>query len=697
MTQTPNMISNTAQNITLSILKTSLGLWQPKLLSSESSSSLDSDLSDLSNSISRLSWSIPSDLSRGILTSNIAFILAKQLRKNPIEIAKELSVDLNQFLVDQNLSFVSQSVGAYINIVPTNLFYKNLLVQESTFDCIVEPKSERVMFEYIGANTAKQLHAGHMRNCNIGDSLRRVLSLKYENLITDNHWGDWGINMGIIIWGWKNYPINQESLLKLEQSSWQNKPLIEKLTEVYVWSNAQKNVAPHWDAMVRDEFLKLEQKDPINYELWQKFIVSTKKDLRTDLDLMRVPVHNLEQGESFYEPDMTWLTEFMNQHKIWKSEDKARFFDFEELAQRWADLDENLNKEFVKQLKNFGRAYLISSGGYTSYCYRDVAARLQWIRDYGSELMITVTDKTQKHNFDQAFTIICYLFSLPEFKEAVQKSKKNFQKNANQSLIQDLSKTTKQPSNQLNLNNLSNNLVHIGYGFLKLPDGKMSSRKGNVLLLRDLFAEVQQEAQKTILSKSPNMPKDQASLTAQKVALSAIKWNDLKQSYEQDITFDITQVLNFVGNTGVYQLYTYARLSSVLKKLQAKQDFKTDLTQTLPNERSQSLENSHLLRGYLQSGEVLFDSLTLNLIEQEILKQLFIFPDVLEQVCAKYQPHLICNYLYGLCNLTNKWYNDVPILKDTQRSEFMISFITKIMQNLAFTLDLLGIEVVDEI
>lgn len=624
--------------ITLNNLKAKLTLWQPNLF-------LEAKVST--------TWTIPTDLSHGILTSNIAFILAKHLRKNPIIIATELSADLNQFLVEQNLDFEAKSVGAYINIVPNIAFYSKFIVDKNSLKDLVQPKTNKVMFEYIGANTAKQLHAGHMRNCNIGDSLRRVLSLKYDNLITDNHWGDWGINMGIIIWGWKNYSLNnyQNTQNNAQNNEWQNKPLIEKLTEIYVWSNAQKEVVDNWDEMVREEFLKLEQKDPVNYELWQTFIISTKKDLRTDLDLMRVPMHDIEQGESFYESDMAWLTEFMNKYSIWKIDGKARFFDFEELVEQWIGLDGELRK----QVKNFGRAYLISSGGYTSYCYRDVAARLQWIRDYGTDIMITVTDKTQKHNFDQAFAIICYLFTLPEFVNAIPV-------NLETKLKSDLKWS---------------NLVHIGYGFLKLPDGKMSSRKGNVLLLRDLFSEVTQQAKNTILSKSPGMSSQQADITAQKVALSAIKWNDLKQSYEQDITFDIAQVLNFVGNTGVYQLYTYARLNSVLQKLYA----------------NQPLKQSELLDQIL----ILDPTSIYNAIEQEILKQMFILSEVLEQVCSKYQPHLICNYLYDLTNLINKWYNDVPILKDKERFVFFVLFINKIMKNLAFTLDLLGIEVVDEI
>ena len=88
------------------------------------------------------------------------------------------------------------------------------------------------------------------------------------------------------------------------------------------------------------------------------------------------------------------LLAFMEKHKLWIAEDKARYFDFETLAQNWTSIDE----DFRKKVAGFGRCYLISSTGYTSYCYRDVATKLQYARDLHADLALVVTDKTQKHN-----------------------------------------------------------------------------------------------------------------------------------------------------------------------------------------------------------------------------------------------------------------------------------------------------------
>jgi arginyl-tRNA synthetase len=662
----------------------------------------------------KIIWTLPTDLEHGILTTNIAFTLAKELRQNPNTIAQNISDELNKWLfknvnekaeegnsplegwqsqtdgVDKNDTtqsyfinnlITSKPIGAYINITPTEYFYTQLLNEKLNSHELVIASDQKFILDYIAANVAKKLSIGNMRNCNIGDSIRRILQLKYPNLITDNHWGDWGVNMGILIWGWKVF----------DHSTFEpNETIIDKLTRIYVWANAQKEYVEGWDNLVRQEFLKLEQKDETNYKLWLDFIQTTKQDLRLDLDLMGVPKHDIEQGESFYEADMNLLTSFMEKHKLWIAEDKARYFDFEALSQNWIGISD----EFRKKVSNFGRCYLISSTGYTSYCYRDVATKLQYARDLKADLALVVTDKTQKHNFDQAFGIICYLASLSEFK----------------------TEFGQEVANRI----VWNNMKHLGYGFLKLDSGKMSARKGNVILLRDLVKDVETEAKKIILEKTPNSDLKTIENKAKKIALAAIKWNDLKQSHEQDITFDVNQVLNFVGNTGVYQLYTYARLNSVLKKLnngKLKAESEKSELGKLPLAKGlaaqadwgykgnanrfdnvvDTINGKNQKNGHMGvSATVLNQITTFHSLEQSILKQMWTLPEVLESICENYQIHLLTSHLYELSNLVNKWYNDVPILKD-KRSDFMSVFMTKVMKHLEFSLELLGIEIVEEI
>ncbi len=613
--------------MTFSLLKNKIQTWRPTICPSTTT----------------ILWQTPTSADKGFLTSNIAFQLAKELKKNPAQLAIELQSDLKQFLEKGGLPITVTAVGPYLNLQLAESFWIQY-VQQSFDTNILEQDSRKVIFEYIGANVAKRLHIGHMRNCNIGDCLRRVLSLKYPNLVTDNHWGDWGVNMGVLIWGWKNY----------DHSNFTSQTLIQKLTEIYVWANTQKETLENGESLVRNEFLKLEQKDEENTKLWQNFIQTTKKDLQQDLDLLSVPPLQLEQGESYYEPDMAWLTSFMDRYQVWTSEGKARYFDFDTLTAKWIT---SSTPDLTKA--NFGRAYMISSGGYTSYCYRDVAARLQWARDHGAELMITITDKTQRHNFNQAFAIVSYLSTLPEFRQELDLYLKS-ELPLHPELVS--SQTADGIINNLQLANLK----YIGYGTLKLAEGKMSSRKGNVVALRDLFNQVQDVASEVIVSKLGDkiIAKEDLENRANKVTVAAIKWNDLKQFYEQDITFDVNQVLKFEGNTGVYQLYTYARLNSVRRKIQINPKHSKDLS--------------------------------FNTQEKLILQQIFGLSECLEQICTKCEPHLLCNYLYELCNQLNKWYNDTPILKDTDRALILALFLDKVLATVELSLNLLGIEVLTE-
>lgn len=526
----------------------------------------------------------------------------------------------------------------------------------------LKQQQDKVILDFVGANVAKKLHAGHMRNLNIGESLRRILKLKYPNLITDNHWGDWGVNMGILLWGWKETG---------NFDNYQQNP-IEELTRVYVWANEQEKIVPNWDLLVREEFLKLEQKDVDNYKLWQEFIIKTKQDLEQDLELMKVTPLDLDQGESFYEQDMQKLTAFLEKYNLWQKDGRARFFDFENLSQVWTNID----NEFRNKISNLGRCYLISSNGYTSYCYRDVAARWQWARDHKAELMISITDKTQQHNFDQAFVIISYLASLPEFQVL----------------------NTPETIARLEFKNL----VHVGYGFLTLKDGKMSTRKGNVLTLKSLFEEVCAVAIQNLQQKSSDLENVEQEFRAKKIALAALKWYDLNRSASENLVLNIPEILNFVGNTGVYQLYTFARIKNILKKCQAENSQILEIeNNSLNNDFDSNFDGNSKKTNPENNDKINFtaDFNLLNAEEKIILKKLYLTDFVLEKICQNFKPHLLCTHLYELCTLINAWYGNNSVSGETDpiRQQTLLVLCTKITIYLRESLNLLGIEVLDDL
>lgn len=579
----------------------------------------------------RPDWQTPPDLSRGILTSNLAFRAAKESGKNPASLASELLGGLEAYISTHRLPLECQAVGPYLNVCLSQAFYKELLDADLTENTI-EHNPERVMLEYIGANVAKRLHAGHMRNLNIGDALRRILALKYPNLVTDNHWGDWGVQFGVLLWAYKH---------NVDKAAYQSSP-IDELQRLYVWGSGQEGKADDWAAQVRDEFVKLEQGDAGNRALWEEFVTVSKRELSHDLDLFGVPATDLEQGESFYEADMASLREFMDIQGLWHVEGEARYIDFDELPETWQGIDKSL----AARVRTFGRCYLISTNGYTTYAFRDVAARLQWARDHKIDRAVTVTDKTQAHNFDQAFALICYLATFPAFAERYGAA----------------------TAERLRWDRL----VHIGYGFLQLASGKMSTRLGNVLRLPELVGEVSRAAATAITTRAPELPAAERDVRARAVALASLKWADLNRDPLTDVTLDSVAITRFEGNTGTYQLYTYARLRSVLRRA-----------------------------GYDGAERAQLSGVELTADQRQIMDRLYVMPGALKVAADEYRPNLVASYVYELAEAANRWYVASPKILELGSDDLgraaSLRLIDQVARQLAFGLDLLGIQTVEEL
>lgn len=564
-------------------------------------------------------WSIPKDANFGLLSTNVAFRLAKELGQAPPAIAETLVADLNAYLKTHKQSdwLAAKTVGPYINVELTPAAYAELASVVDT-QLLVTPVKRRVMLEYISTNVAKRLHAGHMRNLNIGDALRRVLELKYgSGLTTDNHWGDWGVQFGALLWGYKR---------EFDPVAYANDPVGE-LQRVYVWSNAQKVVVENWDDQIRQEFVKLEQGDIENRKLWEEFVAVSKAEQKDELKLLNVKPTDLELGESAYEGIMAELTEFMDRERLWQIDGNARYFDLPELDE---------------QFKNFGRCYLISSNGYTTYAYRDVAARLEWARRYDIETAITVTDKNQSHNFDQAFSIIRYLAELPVFAQTFGEKPTALLQNGE--------------------------LVHLGYGFLSLTTGKMSTREGNVLRLTELVDEAISAARDQIVGRDSKLAAAELERRARVVGVASLKWADLNRDPATDVVLDPAQITAFEGNTGTYQLYAYARLRSVLRKA-----------------------------GMMRVATPKFNEL--NESERQLLQRLYSFPATVTLVSESFRLNLICEHIGGLTAEVSRWYEANPILKqaDDDRRATMLGICDLVCAQLRQGLDLLGIEVLEEL
>jgi len=595
----------------------------------------------------------------GLLSSNYAFIQAKKVGQNPAQYATTLVHNLQLKITTSPLKNLVDiaNTGPFINLRLTHDGWAALLPSLHTPQLIADTQ-RAVMLEYVSPNVAKPLHVGHMRNANIGESLFRILRLKYTNLLTDNHWGDWGVQFGILLWAWKQFEQMQSfqvvvnnTLETVEIQDYTASP-INTLVKLYVWGNQQKDTVENWEAIVRQEFVQLEAGDVNQVALWKRFVDVSQQEIAGDLQRLRVTPHNLNQGESFYEQDMKMLTDFCEKNGLWKTDGAARYFDFSELLHTWTDASAKVHAMLKKVSGGgeieidvkMGRGYLISSQGYTTYLFRDVATRWQYARDHTRDLMIALTDHSQTHNFDQTFVIVEYLRTRPEF---IQFAGVDI-------------------ANRLKFENL----IHLPYGYLSLPEGKMSTRKGNFLTARELLDKIEKTSAQTLLEKNPQADANPDFIQlSQKVAIAALKWFDLSRDCVHDVVLDIPKILQFEGNTGVYQLYTLARLRSIVTK------------------------------NY--DGNVLdlhIDPAFLNQTEKMILQKLALMPTVLDTIVHTYKPHHLCGALFEIASSLNSWYakHSVTAEENPQRQQTLLAFCQITANHIASHLQLLAIDPVDE-
>jgi len=218
----------------------------------------------------------------------------------------------------------------------------------------------------------------------------------------------------------------------------------------------------------------------------------------------------------------------------------------------------------------------------------------------------------------------------------------------------------------------SEKLVHIAYGMVSLPQGKMSSRAGLVVnsddVLEDLVSLEEEEIRNSI--KMPKIVRE----TAERVALAAFKYGMLKVDPKQDVVFNYEQVTKFEGNTGPYLLYTYARAGSVLEKAGFEiggRKFKYD---TIPKEFS------------------------LHVKERALASVLVHFPEYVAKSAEDYSPNQIANYAFEVAQKFNSFYGELPILDAPSESakKFRLFLSHATMVVLKQALDLLGIEVVEK-
>ncbi|MBC5837318.1 arginine--tRNA ligase [Flavobacterium muglaense] len=212
----------------------------------------------------------------------------------------------------------------------------------------------------------------------------------------------------------------------------------------------------------------------------------------------------------------------------------------------------------------------------------------------------------------------------------------------------------------------ASSLYHLSYGMVDLPSGKMKSREGTVVDADDLMNEMVATAQKIAedLGKLESYSIEEKANLYNTIGLGALKYYILKVDPKKRILFNPEESVDFAGNTGPFIQYTYARIQSIIRK--ANFDFSNNSQATVLHEK-----------------------------EKELLKQIELFPEVIQNAAHNHSPALLANFTYDLVREYNSFYQAVPILgeEDLDKKTFRVQLSKKVADTIAASFKLLGINV----
>jgi arginyl-tRNA synthetase len=212
-------------------------------------------------------------------------------------------------------------------------------------------------------------------------------------------------------------------------------------------------------------------------------------------------------------------------------------------------------------------------------------------------------------------------------------------------------------------------LYHLSYGMVELPSGKMKSREGTVVDADDLMEEMTETAGKiaTDLGKLEGYSVEEKANLFKTIGLGALKYYILKVDPKKQILFNPEESVDFAGNTGPFIQYTYARIQSIIRKA----DF--DYQNVILSASEESLHPK----------------------EKELLKQIELYPEVIQNAASNHSPALVANYVYELVKEYNSFYQSVSILGEENRTKkvFRVQLSKKVADTIKSAFKLLGIEV----
>ncbi|PHQ68608.1 MAG: arginine--tRNA ligase [Sneathiella sp.] len=450
----------------------------------------------------------------GQFQCNGALAAAKQAGKNPRDIATVIVGELEKTGLFAELSLAGPG---FINIRLQDDFligHLNELSADPGFGCQHGHQAQKIIVDYGGPNVAKAMHVGHLRATIIGESLRRLRVFLGDTVISDVHFGDWGLPMGLLI---KEIELGQPDLVYFDVEYTGPYPddgpvTVEELQILYPAASARSKEDPVFAESARAATFDLQNGRAGYRALWQHMRDISVGETKTDFDLLGAHFTDWK-GEADTNDHMPLMLARLKEEGYSEISEGAVV----------VHVAEGTDKKKMPPL------ILQKSDGAVMYGTTDLATIEMRAHESDPDCILYVVDARQSLHFEQVFRAARKCNSI-------------------------------KPECQLE---------HIGFGTVNGKDGKpLKTRDGGVVRLRALIEDAIAEARKVITEAgiSDRFAADELEDIATKVGISAIKYADLSNQRMSNYIFDLERFTKFEGRTGPYQMYAAVRIKSMLRK-----------------------------------------------------------------------------------------------------------------------------------
>lgn len=512
-------------------------------------------------------------------------------------------------------------VKGFLNISFSNEYWNSTLASMASDPSFgqLAPTGRTVMVEFSSPNTNKPLHLGHIRNNLLGWSVSRLLEAAGDKVIKANLVNDRGIHICKSMLAWKKLGGGETPESSGKKGDHLvgdyyvafNNLYVQEVKDLMEGGMDEENAKKEAPSLKEAQKMLLgwEQGDPEVRELWKMMNSWVYEGFaKTYADL------GISFDRTYYE-SQTYL---LGKALVQKGLDMG-IFTREADNSVWCDLTAD----------GLDRKLLLRGDGTSVYMTQDLGTAESRFSEYSLDEHIYVVGNEQNYHF-QVLKLILGKLGFP----------------------------------------WAENIYHLSYGMVELPEGKMKSREGTVVDADDLMEKMYSTAKETSLElgKLEGMSPEEQDKLFRMLGLGAMKYFILKVDPKKTMLFDPKESIDFNGNTGPFIQYTHARIKSILRKA---------------DEKGIKYSVSDIAKDALVSPK-----------EVRLIKILNSYPAKISEAAAAHSPALIANYAYDLAKEFNQYYHDTPILREEDPAllRYRLALIDKIAAVLTSAMDILGIE-----